>query len=62
MQNSVVKNVLAALILVVLCFIVGGQAAENAKSSLMIVAAFVAGMFLIWLGSLLKCEARRHRQ
>lgn len=50
MQNSVVKNVLAALILVVLCFIVGGQAAENAKSSLMIVAAFVAGMFLIWLG------------
>lgn len=50
MQNSVVKNVLAALILVVLCFIVGGQAAENAKSSLMIVAAFVAGLFLIWLG------------
>lgn len=50
MQNSVVKNVLAALILVVLCFIVGGQAAENARSSLMIVAAFVAGVFLIWLG------------
>ena len=50
MQNSVVKNVLAALILVVLCFIVGGQAAENAKSSLLIVAAFVAGAFLIWLG------------
>ena len=50
MQNSVVKNVLAALVLVVLCFVVGSQAAENATSSLAIIAAFIGGLFLIWLG------------
>lgn len=50
MQNSVVKNVLAALALVVLCFVVGSEAAENAKSSLAIVAAIVGALFLIWLG------------
>lgn len=50
MQNSVVKNVLAALFLVVLCFVVGSEAAENAKSSLAIVAAVVGALFLIWLG------------
>lgn len=50
MQNSVVKNVLAALVLVVLCFVVGSQAAESAKSSLAIIAALIGGLFLIWLG------------
>lgn len=50
MQNTVVKNVLAALFLVVLCFVVGGQVAESASSSLSILAAIVGGLFLIWLG------------
>lgn len=50
MQNSVVKNVLAVLVLVVLCFVVGAQAAENAKSSVAIIAAVLGGLFLIWLG------------
>ncbi len=50
MQNSVVKNVLAVLVLVVLCFVVGAQAAENATSSVAIIAAVLGGLLLIWLG------------
>lgn len=50
MQNSVVKNVLAALFLVVLCFIIGAQAAESAKVSMGILVALVGAVFLLWLG------------
>ena len=55
MQNTVVKNVLAALFLVILCFVVGAQAAESAKSSLGIITALVGGLFMIWLGPRVWC-------
>lgn len=50
MQNNVVKNVLAALFLVVLCFVVGVHAAESAVTSVGIIAAIVGIVFLLWIG------------
>lgn len=50
MPNTIVKNVLASLILVVLCIIIGAEAAESGKASLGIVAALVCGCFMIWIG------------
>lgn len=50
MPNAIVKNVLACLILVVLCVIIGAEAAESKKVSLGIIALLVGGGFLLWLG------------
>lgn len=50
MRNNVVKNVLAALFLVVLCFVIGVQAAESAVSSVGIIVAMVGVLFVIWMG------------
>lgn len=50
MPNAIVKNVFAVLFLVVLCFIIGGQAAESAVSSVGILAAIIGSVILLWLG------------
>ncbi len=50
MQNNVVRTVLTALFLVVLCFVVGVQAAENAKLCVGIVVGIVGAVFLLWMG------------
>ena len=51
MPNAIVRNVLASLILVVLCFVIGAQAAENSKMSVGIIVALVGVVFMLWLGS-----------
>lgn len=50
MPNAIVRNVLASLILVVLCFVIGAQAAENSKMSVGIIVAIVGVVFMLWLG------------
>lgn len=50
MPNTIVKNVLVSLILVVLCIVIGAEAAESSKTSLGILAALVCGCFMIWIG------------
>ncbi|MBR1981318.1 MAG: hypothetical protein IKA23_01035 [Akkermansia sp.] len=50
MPNAIVRNVLASLILVVLCFVIGAQAAENSKISVGIIVAIVGVVFMLWLG------------
>lgn len=50
MQNAVVKNVIISLILVVLCVVLGSQAAESRTVSMGIVVAIVAGCFMLWIG------------
>lgn len=50
MPNAIVKNVLISIILVVLCIVIGAEAAENTKSALGIICALVGVMFLIWMG------------
>ncbi len=50
MPNAIVKNVLVSLILVVLCIVIGAQAAESKDVALGIIIALVGGCFLLWLG------------
>lgn len=50
MQNAIVKNVLACLILVVLCIVIGAEIAESKEVSFGIIAALVGGCFMLWLG------------
>ena len=50
MPNALVRNVLTTLILVVLCIVVGAEAAENTKSALGIISGLVGAVFLIWMG------------
>lgn len=50
MPNALVKNVLTTLILVVLCIVVGAEAAENTKAALGIIGGLVGAVFLIWMG------------
>lgn len=50
MPNAVVKNVLISVILVVLCIVVGAQVAESRNVSVGILAALVAGCFMLWIG------------
>ncbi len=49
-SSAIVKNVLTCLILLVLCIVVGAQAAENRTISVGIIAALVGGCFMLWLG------------
>ena len=50
MPNAIVKNVLVTLILVVLCIVIGAEAAESKEVSLGIIVALVAGSFMLWIG------------
>lgn len=50
MQGNGLKGIIAGIILVVLCFIVGAQAAESAVSSAAIIAALVGAIVLILAG------------
>lgn len=50
MQGNGLKGIIAGIILVVLCFIVGAQAAESAVSSAAIIAAIVGVLVLILAG------------
>lgn len=50
MQGNGLKGIIAGIILVVLCFIVGAQAAESAVSSAAIIAAVVGALVLILMG------------
>lgn len=50
MPNTIVKNVLACLILVVLCIVIGAEAAEDSKSSVGIIIALVGICFMLWVG------------
>lgn len=50
MQGSRLKGVIAGIILVVLCFIIGAYAAESAVSSAAIIAAIVGVLVLILAG------------
>lgn len=50
MNNAIVKNVLLSMFLVILCFVVGVQAAESAKVSIGILVALVGIAFMLWLG------------
>lgn len=51
MPNAIVKNVLACLILVVLCVVIGAEVAESKEVSIGIIAALVGGSFMLWLGA-----------
>lgn len=51
MPNAIVKNVLACLILVVLCVVIGAEIAESKEVSVGIIAALVGGSFMLWLGA-----------
>lgn len=50
MAGSIVGKVLACIVLVVLCFIIGAQAAESAASSMVIIAAVVGVVFMLIMG------------
>lgn len=50
MGNALVRNVIASIVLVILCIVIGVQAAESAKSSVVIIGALVGIFFLIWIG------------
>lgn len=50
MPNAIVKNVLVSIILVVLCIVIGAQAAESTSASMGIIIALVGGCFMLWLG------------
>ena len=50
MQNSIVRNVLLSIILVVMCIVVGAEAAEDTKSALAIIGSLVGVMFMVWMG------------
>ena len=50
MQGSGLKGIIAGIILVVLCFIIGAYAAESAVSSAAIIAAVVGALVLILMG------------
>lgn len=50
MNNAIVKNVLLSMFLVILCFVVGVQAAESAKVSIGILVALVGIAFMLWMG------------
>lgn len=50
MGNALVRNVIASIVLVILCIVIGVEAAESAKSSVVIIGALVGLSFLIWIG------------
>lgn len=50
MPGSIVKNVLVSLILVVLCIVIGAEAAESRTVALGIICTLVGVVFMIWLG------------
>ena len=50
MPGSIVRNVLVSLILVVLCIVIGAEAAESRTVALGIICALVGVVFMIWLG------------
>lgn len=50
MPNAIIKNVMALLVLVVLCIVIGAQAAESRTVAAGIIVALVGGSFMIWLG------------
>ncbi|MBP3498617.1 MAG: hypothetical protein J6J97_00865 [Akkermansia sp.] len=49
-SSAIVKNVLTCFILLVLCIVVGAQAAEDRTISVGIIAALVGGGGMLWLG------------
>lgn len=49
-SSAIVKNVLACLVLIILCTVVGAEAAESRQVSMGIIAALLGGCFMIWLG------------
>ena len=50
MSGSIVGKILACVILVILCFIIGAQATEGALSSAVIIAAVVGVVFMLIVG------------
>lgn len=50
MSNSIVGKIVACIILIVLCFIVGAQAAESAKESAALIVAIVGAIFVLVMG------------
>ena len=50
MGNALVRNVIASIVLVILCIVIGVQAAESAKVSVGIIVALLGVVFLIWMG------------
>ena len=50
MSNSIVGKIVACIILIVLCFIVGAQAAESAKVSLVYLVMICGGLFMLIMG------------
>ena len=50
MPNAIVKNVLICIILVILCVVVGAEAAEDRKTALGIIIALVGIVFMVWIG------------
>ncbi len=51
MSHSIIGKIIACIILVLLCFVIGAQAAEGAKGSLVILVAIVGVFFMLVMGS-----------
>lgn len=51
MAQNIVGKIVACLLLVLLCFVVGAQAAESAKSTLMLVVGLVGVVFMLVVGT-----------
>lgn len=51
MQGNLIKNILACLVLVALCFVLGAQAAEDVKTSIVFLAGIAGLVFMFILGT-----------
>ncbi len=51
MAQNIVGKIVACLLLVLLCFVIGAQAAESAKSTLMLVVGLVGVVFMLVVGT-----------
>ena len=51
MAQNIVGKIVACLLMVLLCFVIGAQAAESAKSTLMLVVGLVGVVFMLVVGT-----------
>ncbi len=51
MQNSIVRNILVAVLLIVFCYMVGSAVAEDYKMSAVMIAALVGVVFMLIMGT-----------
>ena len=50
MSGSIVSKILACVVVVLFCFIIGAQAADGAISSLAIIVGLVGAVFMLVMG------------